>query len=350
MSKIAAWARPAEFTLGLVFVLAALLKASDINLFAIQIYGYGLIPEDGKWLLGPLAVFAVGAEMFLGAALMLGLRLAMVTLLAAQAMIVVLSGFIVYGWVFHDLSDCGCFGGFIKMGPVSTLLKNVVLLAIGGVAWIGLLQRGLGSYAPRQAGLKAGVSLFATAIALGWSVAKLDSVAPEALPAVAETEASAEGAPPPAAPRGPYAAFTVESEYGTFHLGEGEHLVALLSMTCDHCMEVVPELNAFVYMPELPPLVALGLEQNPGEQELFENITFPEFPIHSLGDRPMLFFSLIGREPPRLVYVVDGMSALHWDGNPPDPVTLLDAIEAHRAGAGAAAIPGPEDGAAQRVD
>jgi hypothetical protein len=239
-------------------------------------------------------------------------------------MLIVFTCFIIYGWWFYDLKDCGCFGGFFHLGPAPTVAKNLVLLVIGGVAWLGFIQGGRGAAAGSGRVFRRVIAaLSLTAVIAGYSYFTLQAAPPPPKPPVDPTQTKE--TTPTASPETPgaFAGFVVEGEGQTYRLAEGEHLVVLLSMTCDHCMESVPILNSYVYMPDLPPLVGLGYEETPGSLEEFKAMTAPEFPIHSLGDQLLHFFSLIGKEPPRLTYVVDGHAVHHWDYDMPAPEEIL---------------------------
>ncbi len=310
--------RPAEVVLGAVFLLGALLKAgvllesSDIDLFAVQIGGYGVITN--KALLGPVALVVLGVELLLGLCLLLGLRFGVLTILAAQGVLVVFTGLIFYGWIFHGLADCGCLGA-IKMPPAVSIAKNAVLLGLGALAWAGIAKRARPAGRPRGLVWRlAAVPLF-SGLVLWHAAGDLQRVAPPA-----------EGA-------APFAKYLVEAPEGVYNLGEGEYLVAMLSMTCDHCMAEVPALNELLALPGLPPLVALCLEEQAGNLEEFRAMTGPQFPMYSLGNEMLEFFNLIESAPPHLAYVRQGAQVLFWVEHVPPYEELIEAINKIRGAA-----------------
>ena len=131
--------------------------------------------------------------------------------------------------------------------------------------------------------------------------------------------------------QGAFARYVVTMEDGVaLSLGDGEYLVALLSMSCDHCMASVPRLNEYVGLfPEIP-VVALCWEPAEGAMAEFAAQSGPMFPMHSLGDDFLEFSELIGSAPPRLSFVRDGVAVKSWDDSMPEVEELAAAVEALR--------------------
>jgi len=65
------------------------------------------------------------------------------------------------------------------------------------------------------------------------------------------------------------------------------------------------------------------------EEELaeFRKLTGPEFPIGPVN--PLIFFELIGKEPPRFYYTSDGRILGFLDELKPTPEKLLEFVSAH---------------------
>jgi hypothetical protein len=302
-------ARIAECLIGLVFLVGAVLKAMDINLFAVQIAGYHVIPD--KLMLGPVALVTLSVESALAMALLLGLRMRGLTFVILEGLLLVFTGLILYGWIFHDLEDCGCFGGF-AMTPGISISKNVVLIALGAVAWLGYHRQknSLEGIKPQTMGamvLKAIVTLLITLGVVFYAAVDMEKIS--------------------VGPEGPFAQFIIETDEETYDLGEGKYLVALLSMDCEHCKEAVPQLNDLWLQLEDLPVLSLCFEENEGDLEAFQAETTPNFPLHSFGDQKLLFWNLIGDDTPRIAYVVDGHQVLFWDLIPPDYEELMEAID-----------------------
>lgn len=298
-------ARPLELILAAIFAAGVVLKALDINVFAVQIASYGVVSETS--LLARTALAVLGLEAFLAVLLLLGTRARTLLYVVVQALLAVFTALIVYGWAFHGLEDCGCFGP-LKLSPGLSIAKNLVMMCLVAAAWWGFRCRGSAGWARLDAvwkGTVAAVVALGLVIGVSTTLDKVKSTTPT-----------------------PFAQFVVTTDAGRFELGSGEYLVALLSTGCDHCREEVPELNALVSYPGLPPLVALCYEELDGQLGEFRTLTQPEFPMHGLGSKSLLFFDLLGdaREPPRLVFVRNGAAVTAWNGQVPEPAVVAEAV------------------------
>ncbi|MBI2424813.1 MAG: hypothetical protein HYV27_18430 [Candidatus Hydrogenedentes bacterium] len=321
-------ARPLEMLLGATFLFAAAMKLLDPNLFLGQIHSYQVITSPA--LLGPVAIVAVATEAFLGLAMLLGMRLRGATHAATQAMLVFYTALILYAWTVHGLEDCGCFGK-IKMPPSVSVLKNLVMMAVAGAAWWGLRGKDAAGQAgafPRVPFVAALVLSLAAGGYTGTGVYSPKIAATPPAPAAPVPASPAPETPTPETPQCDpiFAAYTVTDEFGqVFDLSKGSYLVAMLSMTCDHCKESVPLLNQFVNDPDLPPLVAIAYEPEAGSKDTFFLETAPQFPMHVMGNNFLEFSKLIGQAPPRLSWVVDGCPKQSWDKEVPSRDEVLSA-------------------------
>ncbi len=297
--------RGTEFVLGCVFLTCAVLKTTDINLFTVQILYYRVfeVPD----LLAASALGALFIETGLGMALVLGLRCRGLTLVAVAALLTVFTALIIYGWSFHDLEDCGCFGP-IEMSPPVSIAKNLVLLGLAAVA--GYLLAPLRVERPLNKLATTAKVLMCLLIAGAVTVYACTQLEP-----VNETEQRG----------GPFSQFVFEADGRKWDLGDGEYLVVMLSADCEHCMEVIQPLNDWTTVPGFLPIVGLCYEDEPGSLEEFRALTEPEFPLHSVGDRIRTFFSLVGDVPPRFIYVVDGRQVAYWDHDLPPIQEVIDA-------------------------
>jgi uncharacterized membrane protein YphA (DoxX/SURF4 family)/thiol-disulfide isomerase/thioredoxin len=297
--------RQAELLLGLVFLVSAVLKAADVNNFIVQIANYGVMVLAFQTLTA-LAVLLV--ETGLGMLLLFGLwrrfTLAMTMLLLLGFTQVVL-----YGWIYLHLDDCGCMG-VLKMPPVVSVIKNIVLIALVIEAWRGLVSKPRAERPPMTRGRllkRAGLVLLSFIMAFVVSGYAAAHVKP-----VQETLMG---------PR-PFSAFEFKANGKIWDLGKGEYFVALLSMTCPHCKKIVPTLNELSTRSDFPTVVGL-CKRNDKKLEEFMDQTKPAFPIHMVEVRD--FWRLIGFSYPRFVLVRDGSPVKIWDGSLPSVETIQKA-------------------------
>ena len=313
MLRISIPARIAEFLVGVVFLAGAVLKALDINLFAVQIYAYGVF-DDKAWLpavaLGTLAV-----ETLLGMALVLGLRFRTLSFAVLELLLFVFTCLILYGWICHDLADCGCFGA-LEMSPGVSIAKNAVLAALGALAWALFQRRPAPPHSVAATAWRLGLAVLVSAGLVAYAFADLERIAydPE------EPES-------PDMPSVSFSQFVFDTPQGSFDLGEGEYLVAVLSAGCDHCMEEAPALDQLAYMPDLPPLVGLCYVEEGASVEEYRLLTGAQFPIHDLDNQHLLYFNLIGDDSLRVYLVRDGRPVAFWDGRAPQYGEVLEALD-----------------------
>ena len=323
--------RAIELATGAFFLFAAYLKFTDANAFVplMHVYVSGT-PFDSPTLKGLAALLTIGFETGLGLGMLLGLRARHIVLGLTFAMLLFFTIVIAIVWP----EDCGCLPG-IKLGPVSTIAKNVVMMALIAVAVVAFRRAGR----PESLVLpKAALVILAGLAAAGYSYPQIfRAPSTDAAPAIVQPESGGEAAPDTAAapvpPKGPYAKYTFETDFG--------ERFDMLSMTCDHCMDSVPMLNNLSMNPENPTLVALGYVPPDGSVAEFTSLTQPMFPIHGIGDNFLEFSELIGQAPPRLAYVVDGVALVHWDWKEemPSEQEILDGIVGARGASEAAAAP-----------
>jgi len=326
-------ARPLEILLGLLLLGAAVLKALDAQLFAAQIYNYQVIQDAA--LLAPIALITLGVEAFLGVALVLGLRLRMLVLGLVQLILIFFTLLIAYAWIVHGIEDCGCFGS-VKSPPSVAITKNVIMMLMVAAAWLGFVRKAATRDTPRGLRFKGVASVIAGVAMVAYAYPQFHQQRPAPPPPAPPTAVEGEDAATAPAPgrAGLFSAYTLEDEFGEMQdLGSGEYLVVMLSMTCEHCMETVPALNELFLMPELPPLVAIAYEPQPGTYEQFVAYTDPWFPMHSIGNDFVAFSRLIGSGPPRLSHIRDGHVVQSWDALAPDYafpsyLEIQEAIEA----------------------
>ena len=121
----------AQTVLGLIFMLSAVLKAVDVTSFAEQIPYYGIIRADGAVRAAAWATLI--SEAALGVALCRRWRPKLV-LPATLALLLAFTVLILYAWAFRGLAECGCFGRFLPMTPGVSVIKNVLMMALAGMA------------------------------------------------------------------------------------------------------------------------------------------------------------------------------------------------------------------------
>ena len=365
-----------RWIVGVLFVLAAGLKALSAMDFAVQVSYYGVVRTP--WVVLTVAVAVIGFEAGLGAALLLWRDRWGWLLGVVAGVTVVFTGLIIYAWIYKNLQDCGCFGKYLKMTPGWSVFKNAVVLGLIALTWLGEGARKVGAAVSSGGGF--GRCALITAISLlmmagaGVSAMRDDAgsgrikrhvtppgqaVARSTAPAITTSEGTAtsqEGTatsqtlrldaptPKPADTTGPrtaapppkpaatdpqigadkFSGYVFEWKDKRYDLTRGLYIVVMISDSCEGCAEIVRSLNSLTQNKDLPPVVAFVL----GEKETLERFRrnySPAFPTNLMA--PLDFLDRIGEAPPRFILVRDGKQLQYWDTKrAPDEITLLEAV------------------------
>ncbi|MGC8739507.1 MAG: MauE/DoxX family redox-associated membrane protein [Candidatus Hydrogenedens sp.] len=299
-----------EIALGLIFLTSAILKILEINRFCVQIYAYGVISQ--KEILPWIATITISIEISLGLLFLLSFPLKRLTMTVNTLLLLTFTSLILYAWIFNNLQDCGCFGK-IEMGPRESIIKNLILILISIACFSGV-----NPIEEKQKEKKTYIKFY---IPLIITVILTLFLCYQQLQSEQIVEKNMEDNN-----RSPYSEMKVEIDGNVYDLGQGEYLIALLSYGCDHCIEESPKINDYMLIKGIPKIIALCLEESPEEKEEFINKVQPLFPMYSIGNRVRLFLSLIGKEPPRLVYLKEGKVIKYWDYDLPDTTEIIKVI------------------------
>lgn len=300
-----------EIVLGILFITSAILKIIEINRFCVQIYAYGVITQ--KEILPWIATITILIEISLGFLFLLSFPYKKFTLGINFLILSAFTSLIIYAWIFNDLKNCGCFGK-IEMGPAESVIKNIFLIIISILCFLGVKPLGNEKKNKNIYFVKFYLPLiFLLAITSFFCIQQLRSEQP--ITENVETNDT-----------NTYSNMKIEIDDISYNLGEGEYLIVLISFACDHCVEEAPKINEYMLINGLPKIIALCLEESPKEKEEFINKVQPIFPMYSLGDKARFFLSLIGKEPPRLVYLKQGKVIKYWDYNLPTPEEIITEI------------------------
>lgn len=126
-----------RFLVGGLFIFSGIIKLIDPVGMQIKLEEYfQVFSEDifsGFSVFAPFAL-SIGlilcvAEVVLGVALLLYYRMKLTTVLLI-ALIVFFTFLTFYSAAFNKVTDCGCFGDFIKLKPWESFLKDIVLLVL----------------------------------------------------------------------------------------------------------------------------------------------------------------------------------------------------------------------------
>ena len=288
--------------LGLILLVAAVLKSADMELFVRQMRDYGILSHHTLLILSAWGVIAV--EFTLGVGLLVSYRPGLMLFLTAVLLLIFTAG-ASWAWLQGTAQDCGCFGAWLKHSPGQAALLNLGLLVGTLVAWLGCRH----AKAARSRAKAWGTSL-ALVIGIG-------------LPLAFGFSISRVTAPPPDTAGWPLGPLEVQG-LGEMNLDFGDYLVVVMGTDCDHCQEAVPELNMLLDVPDLPPLVAV-CTNNETERTSFSEAFQPLFPVGQISEND--FWRLLGDgDMPRVMLVRDGRIVRVWDQTVPDEDILRKSL------------------------
>lgn len=291
--------------LGAVLLVAAWAKTLDPTAFAQQITNEGL-----DFLLPAFAValIALAIEVFLGSALILGLRQRFI--LWPTAALVVFFLFLTgraYWRHAHgvELPDtgCGCFGNLVERTPAEAFWQDLLLMVPALIlAFLGQ-QRGRGRWRLGIVGL-----LTAAVVIVAWKAPELplDDLATRLKPGV-EVASLCVGKEADGTRE------CLDSARILPEVAEGEHLVVMADITAEPFLAAIETLNEYHWAGRDPTLWVLT---DAAEEEIFA-LRFGHGPAFELREAPTALLAPLYRTLPRSFLTRDGRVVETFSGLPP---------------------------------
>ena len=282
------------FVAGAVFCVSGMAKSLDAARFADVLARYG----DPLRAAAPVLILV---EAGVGLGLTLGYRVRRMAAAGAVLTLLLTAGYL-YGVLFRDVGDCGCFGRIeaLNTSLPGTLVRNAILgLLLAAGAFGGSDRR----IAGRSARLLFVGAMCLTAFVEGYTLrggaasARMRPMRPEPL---AET------------PLSRFAAVSADSTY----------LFFAFSYTCPHCLNSIENLNRYEAAGVADRVVAFALADEAAERR-FRREFEPRFEIRS---RPADELSALTDVFPSAWYVRGDSVVLRLTGELPAACLLRDAL------------------------
>ncbi|MBP5548195.1 MAG: hypothetical protein J6X58_04815 [Bacteroidales bacterium] len=115
-----------KMIIGMVFIFSAVLKFITIDSFEIYLYSFGFFSLTLSYYAARLVI---ACELLLGAALMSN-RNSRFSILMTLLFLIVFIVFLAYAHIIGRTDSCHCFGDFLPLSPVQSILKNAVLVLL----------------------------------------------------------------------------------------------------------------------------------------------------------------------------------------------------------------------------
>ena len=270
-----------QIILSVVFLFSAISKLIAPGLFEITIIEQGIITS--REIASYIARFLIIFELFIGLALLQPYYLKKVVLPLSLLTLLGFTFLLLFSIVAGDTNNCGCFGEVLKMSPLQAIMKNVVLIIIGIFVYKSAKQNSS--------------MLFVPLLLLIFSVGTVFIAAP-----IKSYEDLV------------FSKYTNFSNEERVDLTDGEKLVAIFFIDCDHCIKTAKEIVEFeTKNSKLKNLYILFAGEETDTVQYFLDKTKIDHPYQrvSIDD----FFDLIGNTPPRIYWLNNGKIKEFWDDN-----------------------------------
>ncbi|TSA30802.1 MAG: hypothetical protein D4R68_00045 [Ignavibacteriales bacterium] len=268
-----------RIVIGAVFLFSAYTKFISPGLTEIILVDHGIVSTRETAAI--IVRLLIGFEFALGILLILPYSLKTIVIPAAILFLIIFTGYLAYtGFILKDTQNCGCFGEMIKMSPLESIMKNIVLIAV-----LILLFKFTNEKKKH----------FVTPTVVVLCIASVFVF----LPVNSQKEFK-------------FANYTNFESEGRVDLSRDEKLLVILNLECDHCQILAKELSEIKNQTnKLPKLYALLFKEGNVTVDSFEKMTKFNFPYHMIDMNE--FLNLIGQTPPRIYWLKNGKVKEIWD-------------------------------------
>ena len=267
--------------LGLVFLFSAYTKFISPGLTEIILVDHGIVSTRETAAI--IVRLLIGIEFTLGILLIMPYSLKTIVIPSTILFLIIFTGYLGHtGFILKDTQNCGCFGEMIKMSPIESIIKNIVLILF--LVLLFKLSNEKRNY-------------FVTPVVAMLCVTLVFVF----LPINSQKEFR-------------FANYTNFEGEGRVDLSNGEKLIAILNLECDHCQALAQELSETKNRTnKLPKIYTLLFKEGNVTVDSFKTMTNFNFPYHMIGVNE--FLNLIGQSPPRIYWLKDGKVKEIWDGD-----------------------------------
>lgn len=264
-----------------VFIISALTKLIAPGLFEISIIEQGIFAERES--VAYLARMIIGLELCIGFLYLQPYYLKKIISPITIFVLLVFSSHLIYLITIGNNDNCGCFGEIIKMSPIESLIKNILIFIPVIIIYIKSESLQKNFYVPILIAVFSFVVVFII----------------EPVKNIRDFQ---------------FAKFTRFENEGRVDLSDGEKLVAVFNLECDHCQATSTLLQKMINENKnIPPVYILFFGEGYTSVEEFFDISKSHFPYRMITQNE--FFDLIGNSPPRIYYLKDGEIIEYWDND-----------------------------------
>jgi uncharacterized membrane protein YphA (DoxX/SURF4 family) len=277
-----------RIAVGVLFIISGLAKLFPIEPFENTFIELGV----SNWLIVPfLARFVIVIELFIGFTIVFNLWLKNKIYYLAQVSLLLFTIYLIYLFIAKGNNvDCGCFGELIKLSPIESIAKNIVLM-------IALF------FIPKpyyRYGVGMGVT-FLLAISIALPIV-LNPIGIHNIQGIELNEKiDFSGLP------------AVYKSNRLVDFSKDKKIVGFLTYKCSHCINAANKLVLLDKKQKINNLyLVVGSKKEKGLIQFLEK-TKPRFPILWMNDDS--FYKYSGARFPAIVYIENGIIKRKWIGD-----------------------------------
>jgi len=301
MANRAAWPRlvgvAAALLLGVVLLVAAWTKMIDPLALADEIGRYGLDFVVPAW---PMSILAIGLELGLGLALVLGVRRWWILWPTGLLIVLFLSltGQIYWLWaqgLLGEEASCGCFGNLVQRTPAEAFWQDLLMLVpLWALSWLGRSSDRAGSRPTKRTVVVIVATLVGMIFTWRAPLLPLDDLATRLAPGVRLDGICAGSGDD---------ADTICLDVLLPGLAEGEHWVVISELDNETFVAGIEALNALAADPGEEPLTVLSADPAEVHQAFF----WQQGPAFNVREVPLPMIRPLYRTTPRSFRLEDGI-------------------------------------------
>jgi uncharacterized membrane protein YphA (DoxX/SURF4 family) len=277
-----------SIVLGCVFLFSGYSKLFPIEPFEFNFVHIGI----ANWITAPIFSRSfIALEFFLGMLLILNFKLRQFTLKATFFILLFFTSYLIYQIIKEGNSgNCGCFGEMLKMTPLQSIYKNLIL--IGLVLILYFSKHNVEWRWKNEVYFVAVIICISTTMLLNpfdYNASKIIKDEISNLPLPVDTlYTSANAFPKP-----------------IVNLKKGKYIVCFLSLKCQHCLDAAFKMNIIKQqMPEAPfYFIFGGVKQD--LQYFLDKSKHKQIEYTLFEDN--YFFTMCGGQYPGIYYTEDGI-------------------------------------------
>lgn len=281
---------------GVIFIISGFSKSLDATSFAKTINLYEIA---NLWFLSPVIIIF---EIFLGLSLLLKIQIKRISLISV-IFLVGLTLTYIYGWMFKDITNCGCFGNIniLNSSPIFTLVRNAILIYLCIDLYLHNEKESIGS--TTYVNLCFIAAICTVSFISGYTLTEVSYKYKKDKKYMAVKDMS------------------IGSHINTS--ADSTYLVFAFSYSCSHCMNSIENLKQYEKSGVVDKVIALTINDEEKSEE-FKKLYEPNFEIKHIEKRE---FVKISNSFPRSFFIENDTLQFTLSGELPSAYVLKDVLD-----------------------